>query len=126
MQPDITLRKSDLELLNRLVEETSGDDARALLLERLETELSRARIVDDAGPLPGVVTLGSRVTFKTQETGKTRELVLVLPEDANSAENLSVLTPMGCSLLGLRVGDVFTWNERGKQWRLKVLSVEQP
>lgn len=126
MQPDITLRKADLDLLNKLVEQAASDDAKALLLERLENELARARIVDDTGPLPGVVTLGSRVTFETQESGKTREVVLVLPEDANLEENLSVLTPMGCSLLGLRVNDVFTWNERGKQWRIKVLSVEQP
>ncbi len=126
MQPDITLRKSDLELLNRLVERNASDETRALLLERLEVELSRARIVDDAAPLPNVVTLGSRVTFETIETGKRRELMLVLPEDATTPEHLSVLTPMGCSLVGLRVGDVFTWGERSRQWRLKVLSVEQP
>ncbi len=126
MQPDITLRKSDLELLNSVVERNASDETRALLVDRLETELSRAKIVDDAAPLQDVVTLGSRVTFETVETGKRRELVLVLPEDAVTAEHLSVLTPMGCSLVGLRVGDVFTWNDRTHRWRLKVLSVEQP
>lgn len=126
MQPAITLKKSDLELLNSVVERNASDESRALLVDRLETELSRAKIVEDSAPIKDVVTLGSRVAFETVETGKRRELVLVLPEDAVTAEHISVLTPMGCSLLGLRVGDVFTWNDRSHRWRLKVLSVEQP
>lgn len=121
MQPDITLSRADLELLQLLA---LDERTRPLLIERLETELMRAKIVD--APAPEVVGLGSRVSFLTRETGRRREVRLVLPEDATERDDLSVLTPVGCSLLGLRRGDVFTWHDAGHSWHLEVLAVEQP
>jgi regulator of nucleoside diphosphate kinase len=125
MQPDITLRRSDLERLQRLLSDVD-EHTPVLLIERLETELLRARVVDDASSGHDLVTLGSRVEFESRGTGKRRVVTLVLPEDVEGPETLSVLTPIGCSLLGLRVGDVFTWHDGVRRWQIEVLTVEQP
>ncbi|MFZ5445066.1 MAG: GreA/GreB family elongation factor [Myxococcota bacterium] len=123
MQPDITLCRSDLERLQRTLL-ALDERTPPLMIERLETELVRAQVVEAAAP--DVVTLGSRVTFLTRETGRTRHIRLVLPEDVEGRDDLSVLTPIGCSLLGLRRGDVFTWQDAGRSWHLEVCAVEQP
>src|SRR5690606_7313807 len=52
-----------------------------------------------------VVTMNSRVCFCLKENGREFEKVLCYPADANKlADGLSILTPVGSSLLGLRVG----------------------
>ena len=80
----------------------------------------------ETGESVGLVTLGSRVTYQNLETGQQREVVLVLPEDAQpGTAYLSVLTPIGCSLIGLREGETFSWDDGRRSWRLKVLSVQR-
>lgn len=124
IQPPITLTRPDADRLTTLLAQDHGH-AHALLLERLGDELDRAQVVA-AGGAPGLVTLGSRVAYRNLETGQQREVVLVLPEDARPGRPyLSVLTPIGCSLIGLREGDTFSWDDGPRSWRLQVLSVQR-
>ncbi|MDP1825254.1 MAG: GreA/GreB family elongation factor [Archangium sp.] len=119
-QPPITLTRPDVERLTELLDHERGGN-RDFLVERLEEEVSRAVIVERA---PDVVTLGSRVEYENLESGERREVVLVLPEDADAATGrLSVLTPIGCSLIGVRQGETFTWDAGAHRWRLRVPSV---
>jgi regulator of nucleoside diphosphate kinase len=120
-QPPITITRPDAERLHDLISQAGGE-VRHLLLERLEEELQRADVVDV--PPRGVVKLGSRVMYENLETGQRREVVLVPPRDARAGtEFLSVLTPVGCSLIGLKQGDVFAWDDGPRRWRLQVISV---
>jgi len=124
IQPAITLTRPDADRLTTLLAQDDGH-VRHLLLERLADELDRARVVETSGAA-GLVTLGSRVTYLNLESGQQREVVLVLPEDARpGTPYLSVLTPIGCSLIGLREGDTFSWDDGRHSWRLKVLSVQR-
>lgn len=120
--PPITLTRTDLARLDALLEQ-DFDDSRHPLLERLEGELRRATVVEPSAAA-GVVTLGSRVLYENLESGQRKEVELVLPAQAKpGTERLSVLSPVGCSLIGLREGDVFTWDAGNHRWRLKVLEV---
>jgi regulator of nucleoside diphosphate kinase len=96
----------------------------ALLLE----ELDRAEILPSYEIPEDVVTMGATVAFTVEETGEKRTVELVYPRDADIAENrISILTPVGAGLLGLRVGQTISWPDRAGQERLlRIDSVVQP
>ena len=80
--------------------------------EFLMSELRRASLCA-AESLPGnVVSLGSRVTYRVDGLPPTMS-ALVLPGEApRSRHGLSVLTPLGTALLGLRVGARMVFQSR--------------
>lgn len=60
---------------------------------------------------PDVVTMYSMVTLTDLDGSDERQLTLTYPRDAEPARGfVSVLSPVGASLLGLRVGDVARWH----------------
>lgn len=76
----------------------------------LESELERAHIVDAHDVPPDVVTMNSRVLFEDATTGKTTEVTIVFPHDADLTRGrVSVLAPVGTALLGLAEGDSIVW-----------------
>jgi regulator of nucleoside diphosphate kinase len=79
--------------------------------EFLMSELRRASLCA-AESLPGnVVSLGSRVTYRVDGLPPTTS-ALVLPGEAPRSDGLSVLTPLGTALLGLRVGARMVFQSR--------------
>ena len=67
---------------------------------------------------PDVVTMRSQVAMRDVVTGVHSTLTLCYPSDADPASGfVSVLAPMGASLLGLRVGDVARWSTPAGQDR---------
>ncbi|MCC5970696.1 MAG: nucleoside diphosphate kinase regulator [Pararhodobacter sp.] len=91
----------------------------------LVTKLSRARLVA-ASKLPmDCVTVGSSVTYQDELTGRAQQVTLVFPEEADISRGLvSVLTPIGVALLGLRPGNCVRWETRaGEERALSVLAV---
>jgi len=107
-------------------------DSMAVLATRTLTELDHARLAKYADGLPAsaiqsvldnaelvapaeiagdVVTMRSRVqVVEPHGDRQRRTLTLSYPADADPATGcISVLSPVGTALLGLRVGDVATW-----------------
>jgi len=76
------------------------------IAQPLLQELHRA-ILCPADQLPeDVVTLDTFVTYRLVDGGRSERRALVHPEDLTwPPAELSVLTPLGLSLLGLRPGD---------------------
>jgi regulator of nucleoside diphosphate kinase len=91
-------------------------------------ELSRARIVPAARVPADVAGIGSNIVWRDETTGREHSAVLVWPEEADiAAGRVSVLTPVGVALLGLKAGTRFHWETRsGESRELAVLSVSQP
>jgi regulator of nucleoside diphosphate kinase len=120
----ILLTAEDLSRLRDLVaQNVTTRDADAA--EQLEAEIERARIVP-AGQVPeGLVTMGSRVEFEDQRTGKRRTIQLVFPSEADAAAGrVSVLAPVGAALLGLSVGQSIEWPlPGGATARLRIVAV---
>lgn len=125
LSPDIVVGSGDHRALLGLAMAGRGqpaDDAEGLL-----TELERARIVDDHALPHDVVRMGSRVRYRAGG-GAEREVVLVYPAEADiGSGRISVLTPVGTALLGLRPKQSITWVTRdGRKQMMTVLAVTPP
>jgi len=73
--------------------------------------LDYAQVVDSKGVPADVVTMNSRIEIREGDEAQTRTLVLSYPAEADpQAGRISVLSPVGASLLGLRCGETASWH----------------
>ncbi len=99
-----------LKLLNKKKPHDEFDKA-------LLGELEKGKIVESKDIPADVITMNSQIRF-SDENGKSWEYWLVFPEDADIAMGkISVLSPIGCALLGYKVGDTVTINMPNKDKR---------
>lgn len=91
-------------------------------------EIARATIHGAARVPADIVTMQSTVQFKDEASGAERTVRLVYPAEADiSAGRISILTPVGAGLIGLREGHSIRWPDReGRERRLTILKVTQP
>jgi regulator of nucleoside diphosphate kinase len=116
---DLILKESDYDKLTKLI-----GAAACPITKRLEQKLARADVVHDDLQPTDAVCLGSQVTFVVLDTGKRQTVQVVDPDQANAKEmKISVLTPIGSALIGLRVGGVIDWNLPNGRASIKVLSI---
>lgn len=77
---------------------------------RLQAELARAEVVAPEHLPFDVVSMNSRVRFRTSDTEQEFECALCYPADVDDqADGISILAPIGSALLGLSVGQSITW-----------------
>lgn len=91
-------------------------------------EIDRAKI-HSSRKIPGdIVTMHSQVEFVDEGNGASRTVELVYPADADiSAGRISILTPVGAGLIGMREGQSILWPDRdGQQRRLSIVKVVRP
>jgi len=125
LSPALVLGKADHAKLNDLAE--AGLDRNPDVAEVLLAELERAKVVEDSKLPEGIVRMGGRVTYQTN-AGQEQTVTLVYPADADIAQGrISVMTPIGAALIGLKAGQSITWHDRAdKRHKLTVLGVEAP
>jgi transcription elongation GreA/GreB family factor len=112
---------------------TSPDDAGELhselvLIDRriaeIQSVLARAQPIDHVDRVPGVVSLGSRVTVRWDEYGDETYTIVDPAEVASSAGRISYESPVGQALMDRRAGArVVVKTIAGTAW-LEVLTVE--
>lgn len=91
--------------------------------DALLAELGRAEVIDTKDIPSDVITMNSDVVF-TDETGKSGHYSLVFPEDADiNQSKISILSPIGCSLIGYEVGSVITVPTPSGQKKITVTAV---
>lgn len=108
MRPPIVVSSLDMERLEHLLDSLPAAQAgtRAALLE----ELARAELVEPEAMPADVVTMNSRVRFVLDDNPDEFDMALAYPKDVDGAPGkLSVLTPVGNALLGLKAGDSMAW-----------------
>lgn len=123
-QPNIVLDSdvhARLYLLAEMAVRTNPEVSLKLL-----SELDRANLVFPESLPADVVTIGRRVTYTDESTNVTRTIDLVWPRDADVGRMLvSVITPVGAALVGLRVGQRILWSlPSGETVSLRVDGVE--
>ena len=94
----------------------------------LLAELDRAETCP-AAAMPGdVVTMNSRVTFIDDKSGAERTVALVYPQSADiEAGMVSILSPVGVGLIGMRAGSAILWPDREQHDRLlRIVRVTPP
>ena len=87
--------------------------------------LDNAELLSPRALPPDLVTMNSRVRIADPQTGDARELTLCYPHDTNPDTGfVSVLSPVGTSLLGLREGAQAHWPmPSGAQASARILKV---
>ena len=112
MRPPIVVSSLDMERLEYLLDSLPA--AQSGTRETLLEELARAELVEPEDMPLDVVTMNSRVRFVTGEAQQEFDMLLAYPKDIDGApDKLSVLTPVGSALLGLKVGDSIDWTGPG-------------
>lgn len=98
----LTITQFDYDrLMKRLNKKKAHDEYDKALL----AELKKGKIVEPRDIPPDAVTMNSQIRF-IDEYGDAWEYWLVFPEDADLTKNkISILSPVGCALLGYHVGD---------------------
>ncbi len=122
LRPRITVGEQEHHQLTVLAAGASTDVADELL-----AEMERARVVPDASLPDDVVRMGSTARYRTN-AGAEQEVTLVYPANADISQGrISVLTPIGTALVGLKTGQSITWVTReGRKNVLTVLDVRPP
>ncbi len=124
MLPNIIVTRADRDRLANIVHAFVARD-QSTLVDFLDQEVSRAQIVENGDIPPDVATMNSRIVYRDEDTGAERTVQLVYPGAENSdTGRLSVLTPVGTALLGLRCGQSLGWMTRdGRPRRLTLVHV---
>ncbi|MGO4526623.1 GreA/GreB family elongation factor [Microvirga sp. 2MCAF35] len=106
--PPITIATCDYNRLlsTVMIQQENNRPASDFLLE----ELRRAKVCHPSELPEDVVSTNCRVIFRIDDEPKSRAHLLVHPEDLTWPDaEISVTTPLGTALLGLRVGDRMTF-----------------
>ncbi|MEW9856411.1 nucleoside diphosphate kinase regulator [Novosphingobium sp. M1R2S20] len=98
-----------------------------LTTELLLDEILRAKTYPPHKVPQDVVTMGSTVEFVDDARGVSRTVQLVYPREADTAANrISILTPLGAGLIGMRTGASIMWPDRsGAERSLTIVKVAQ-
>ena len=102
--PPIIIARRDYARLERLA--VNALRKRHPISGFLMSEIRRA-VVCDAYKIPrDIACLNKWVTYRIDSNKQTESKILVCPDEFRSAEiNLSVLSPVGAAVLGMRVGN---------------------
>jgi len=122
--PPIKIAQDESRRLSSLANSTM--DLFPRVAQFLARELDRATVAAE-NDLRGVVRMGSKVTYRDDETGATRDIVLVYPHEANiELGRISILTPVGAALIGLSVEQRIAFETPDKRTKgLTVLAVSE-
>lgn len=107
-RPAIILTSPDADRLSGLAE--AARISQPAIAEMLEAEVARADIVASGDVPPDTVTMNSHVTFGYDHARRSHWLTLVYPGEADLDQaKISVTTPVGAALIGLREGQSIGW-----------------
>lgn len=105
-----TLTDLDHVRLTNLVQRDRQQTASAASAEAIQDVLDEATVVSARQVPPDMVTMYSQVLLLDPQTSQRSKLTVCYPTDAEpGAGFVSVLSPVGRSLLGLRVGELAHW-----------------
>lgn len=126
VRPPITLSETEGDLLFNLA--CAARDRSTMAAGLLLEELARAEFCSAESLPADVVTMRSRVVFLDEDSGEEHAVELVYPSAADmELGRVSVLTPVGAALIGLRRGSAIDWpNRLGALRRLTIVEVVQP
>jgi regulator of nucleoside diphosphate kinase len=98
------------------------------ITRHLRDKLAAAEIVDDERLPLDVASIGARVRYSGAGWRSPDEVELVFPWDAApELGRVSVFSPLGAALLGVRVGGIATWESpRGRTFAWTVDGVNAP
>jgi regulator of nucleoside diphosphate kinase len=120
-----TLTELDHVRLLNLLRRAARGDGSAPPWRDIEDVLDASTLVPSREVAADVVTMQSQVLLQDLQSGQRSTLTLCYPEQADPAVGrVSVLSPVGSALLGLRVGHVARWrNPSGDEKAAEIVAV---
>ena len=91
----------------------------------LREELERADIACRAVSPSAIVSIGSTVKFIDDNARNIRQVKLVLPDEANDVDLISVTGALGSALIGLGPGQTISWHDGQIERRTTVLEISK-
>jgi regulator of nucleoside diphosphate kinase len=123
-RPPIVLTSWDRDNLMALLRTASAAmDPRVACF--LREELERADIACRAVSSTAVVSIGSTVKFIDHNATNSRQVKLVLPDEANDVDFISVTAALGSALIGLGPGQTISWHDGQSEPRTTVLEISK-
>jgi regulator of nucleoside diphosphate kinase len=115
MENEIILTELDYLRLNSLILRLLDERNQNIReLNFLNIKIKTAKKVAPKRIKPDFVTMDSSIEVTFLDTGKIIELKLVYPHDTNHEDGqISVLSNLGCALLGAKVGDSISYRISG-------------
>ncbi|AZI37334.1 nucleoside diphosphate kinase regulator [Caenibius tardaugens NBRC 16725] len=125
-RPPIQLIDDEVEPITNLA--LSVEERLPQVSELLLNEIARAKTCRRDKIPADVVTMNATVEFVDEASGTSRTVQLVYPREADiSAGRISIITPIGAGLIGLRSGQAILWPDRdGNERWLRIISVTHP
>ncbi|KKC27085.1 nucleoside diphosphate kinase regulator [Sphingomonas sp. SRS2] len=123
-RPPIHMIDSEADALAALA--IAARDRVRQVSDLLLAEIDRAIIHRPGEIPPDAITMNARVEFSDEASGGgARTVQLVYPGQADIAlDRISILTPVGAGLIGLRQGQSILWPDReGRERRLTIVRV---
>ncbi|MBX3453537.1 nucleoside diphosphate kinase regulator [Ferrovibrio sp.] len=115
-RPAIIVTEPDFERLFALAQ--SLKPRQPNVADMLDSELNRASLVPPQSVPADVATMGSHLVFGYEHSRKPHWLSLVWPDEADlESAKISVGTPVGAALIGLREGQSIAWSMPSGQRR---------
>ena len=107
----ILITERNKRKLEEMIEKIEARGGKEENLESLRKELNRARVVGSDTVPRNCVTMGSTVSVINLETSERLKFELVYPGEADFENGkISILSPVGVSVLGYCTGDEFDWD----------------
>jgi regulator of nucleoside diphosphate kinase len=125
-RPPVHLTESESDLVARLA--MQAEHRSPIITKMLLEEIDRAELYQEKALPNDAISLGSNVEYVDERSGRIHKVQLVLPAQANISDGrVSIITPIGAALYGLRAGSVIDWPDvAGNSRRLRILKVLQP
>ena len=122
-RPPLILSETDAERLSALA--LQNEAAHPVVAGLLLDEIERAQVRADGRTPADVVGMNSTVEFVDEAHGRPRTVQLVYPDEADiAAGRISIMTPVGAGLIGLKEGQSILWPDRGGETLvLRILKV---
>lgn len=122
--PAVFLSKANHRRLQEILEKASVEGSPEGGIEILKTKLEQAKVI--GSPLPrNFVTMGSLVSIIDLKTSEKLKFTLVYPDQADFEKGrVSVLSPLGASILGHQIGDEPEWEARDEIGHVVIAKVD--
>lgn len=120
-----TLTDLDHVRIKNLIRRNLHDHLSSSRTHQIESALDACAVVPARRVSPDVVTMHSQVLLLDRASNERSKVTLCYPADAEPADGfISVLSPLGWSLLGVRVGQVARWSTpSGSERTAEVLAI---
>ncbi|PJZ71482.1 transcription elongation factor GreAB [Leptospira perolatii] len=117
----IVSKQDHQRILSKIESPEKPEASHQPTLQLLKKELSKAKKIDPKEVPQDLITMNSKFVLKDIGDAKAYQFTLVYPEDFEPKEGkISVLSPHGTALIGIRVGEVVRWPFAGGEKYLRV------